>query len=178
MSSDLAPLDGNSVASMQIPDEVPDELEILPARKGRWRGARLRLLLCLAIVIGAITWVTVRGLSGSFVYYLTPTDIIGHHKAHVGERVRLGGFVVPGSVGHAGAALTFTVSDGTDTMKVSSIGNVPELFRAGQGVVLEGSVGADGRFHADTLLVKHNGDYRPPAPGAKPPNRADVVSGG
>jgi cytochrome c-type biogenesis protein CcmE len=86
--------------------------------------------------------------------------------------------VVLGSVGHTSSTLTFTVTDGTDSMAVSSIGSVPELFRAGQGVVLEGSLGADGRFHADTLLVKHNGDYRPPAPGEKPPTRADLGSGG
>ena len=41
----------------------------------RWQGPRLRLLLCLAVVVGAIAWVTARGLTGSFVYYLTrPTS--------------------------------------------------------------------------------------------------------
>jgi cytochrome c-type biogenesis protein CcmE len=149
-----------------------------PGAASRWRGARLRLLICLAVVVGAIVWVTVRGLTGSFVYYLTPTDIVTQHKAHVGERVRLGGYVVPNSVGHTSSTLTFTVTDGTDSMPVVDIGSVPELFKPGQGVVLEGTVGADGRFHSDTLLVKHSGDYRPPAPGEKPPNGADLSSGG
>jgi cytochrome c-type biogenesis protein CcmE len=57
-------------------------------------------------------------------------------------------------------------------MQVVSTGAVPELFRAGQGVVLEGALEADGRFHSDTLLVKHDGTYRPPAPGASAPARA------
>jgi cytochrome c-type biogenesis protein CcmE len=140
--------------------------------------ARGRTIVCLAVVIGAIAWIAIRGLTGSFVYYLTPTDIVAHHKAHVGERLRLGGYVEPGSVGHDGDALTFTVTDGTDAMKVSSIGTVPELFKAGQGVVLEGALGADGRFHADTLLVKHDGDYRPPAPGDAPPHGADLDTKG
>ena len=74
--------------------------------------------------------------------------------------------------------LTFTVTDGTDSMQVTDTGPVPELFKAGQGVVLEGALGTDGRFHADTLLVKHNGDYRPPKPGESPPHRADLDSGG
>jgi cytochrome c-type biogenesis protein CcmE len=149
------------------------------AESHRWRhGARLKLLIGLAIVIGALTWVTVRGLSGSFVYYLTPTDIVSQHKAQVGERVRLGGYVVPGSVGHATDTLTFTVSDGTESIRVSDTGSVPELFRPGQGVVLEGTVGGDGRFHSDTLLIKHSGEYRPPAPGQKPPTSADLEAGG
>lgn len=144
----------------------------------RLRGTRVRLTVCLALVVGAIAWVTVRGLAGSFVYYLTPTDMVTHHKAKVGERVRLGGYVVPGSVGHISSALTFTVTDGVDSMSVVSTGPVPELFKPGEGVVLEGALGADGRFHADNLLVKHNGDYRPPASGEKPPSRADLGSGG
>jgi cytochrome c-type biogenesis protein CcmE len=144
----------------------------------RRTGARIRLVACLAVVVAAIAWVTVNGLKGSFVYYLTPTDIVTHHKAHVGERVRLGGYVLPGSVGHTSSTLTFTISDETNSIAVSSVGSVPELFRAGEGVVLEGSLGADGTFHADTLLIKHNGDYRPPAPGEKPPTRADLGPGG
>lgn len=142
-----------------------------------WGGARMKLLIGLLIVIGALAWVTVRGLSGSFVYYLTPTDI-SQHKAQVGQRIRLGGYVVPGSVEHVTNTLTFTVTDGTDSIKVSDTGSVPELFKPGQGVVLEGTVGSDGRFHSDTLLIKHSGDYRPPAPGEKPPNSAKLDSGG
>jgi cytochrome c-type biogenesis protein CcmE len=142
------------------------------------RGARFRLLICLAIVVGAVAWVTVRGLTGNFVYYLTPTDVVSQHKAAVGERVRLGGYVVPDSVGHTASTLTFTVTDGTASVPVEDVGSVPELFKPGQGVVLEGSLGTDGRFHSDTLLVKHSGDYRPPAPGRQPPNTADLGSGG
>ena len=161
-------------------DLVPAGPEITEASEPNrwWRGARMKLLIGVLIVIGALAWVTVRGLSGSFVYYLTPTDIVSHHKAEVGQRVRLGGYVVPGSVGRATNTLTFTVTDGTDSIKVSDIGSVPELFKPGQGVVLEGTYGSDGRFHSDTLLIKHSGDYRPPAPGEKPPNSADLSSGG
>jgi cytochrome c-type biogenesis protein CcmE len=146
--------------------------------RGWWHGAGLRIAACLAVIVLALAWIAARGLTGNFVYYLTPTDIVSHHKAQVGQRVRLGGYVVPGSVGHATNTLTFTVTDGTDSIKVSDIGTVPELFKPGQGVVLEGTYGSDGRFHSDTLLVKHSGDYRPPAPGEKPPNSADLSSGG
>jgi cytochrome c-type biogenesis protein CcmE len=162
------------------PDLVPaaDDVTELTEPSRWWQGARMKLLIGLLIVIGALAYVTVRGLSGSFVYYLTPTDIVSQHKAQVGERVRLGGYVVPGSVAHPTNTLTFTVTDGTDSINVSDIGSVPELFKPGQGVVLEGTYGSDGRFHSDTLLIKHSGDYRPPAPGEKPPSSADLSSGG
>jgi cytochrome c-type biogenesis protein CcmE len=70
------------------------------------------------------------------------------------------------------------VTDNTDSIRVTDTGPVPELFKAGQGVVLEGTLGADGRFHADNLLVQHNGDYTPPKPGQSPPHRADLSTGG
>jgi len=159
-------------------DLLPSEAPQVGARRRGWRGPRLRLIACLAIVVIALAWIAIRGLTGNFVYYLTPTDIMTHHKAHVGERVRLGGYVVPGSVHRTSSLLTFTVSDGTDSMSVSDTGAVPELFKPGQGVVLEGALGVDGLFHSDTLLVQHNGDYTPPKPGEKPPNRANLASGG
>jgi cytochrome c-type biogenesis protein CcmE len=131
-------------------------------RRPAHRSARWRLVVCLTIVVGALGWVALRGLTGSFVYYLTPTDIAVGQKAQVDQRVRLGGYVVPGSVHRPADRLTFTVTDGETRMEVLSTGPVPQMFRAGQGVVLEGSLGRDGRFHSDTLLVKHDGEYRAP----------------
>jgi cytochrome c-type biogenesis protein CcmE len=148
------------------------------ARRYGWHGPRLRIAACLAVIMLALGWIAIRGLTGNFVYYLTPTDVVAHHKAEVGQRIRLGGYVVPGSVHHASSVLMFTVTDGTDSMKISDVGAVPELFKAGQGVVLEGALGADGRFHADALLVQHNSDYAPPKPGEPPPHQADLKSGG
>lgn len=127
------------------------------------RSARWRLVICVTIIVGALGWVALRGLTGSFVYYLTPTDIAVGQKAQVDQRVRLGGYVVPGSVHRPAEVLTFAVTDGETTMEVLSTGPVPQMFRAGQGVVVEGALGRDGRFHSDTLLVKHDGEYRAPS---------------
>jgi cytochrome c-type biogenesis protein CcmE len=129
------------------------------------RRATRRLVVCIAVIVAAVGWIAVRGLTGSFVYYLTPTDVVVQHKASVDERIRLGGYVVPGSVEQAGDLLRFTVSDQGAELRVVDTGPVPRLFRPGQGVVLEGALGADGSFHSDTLLVKHDGDYRAPDTG-------------
>jgi cytochrome c-type biogenesis protein CcmE len=149
---------------------------VVPEQTGR--RTRWRVVVCVAVVVAALGWIAVRGLTGSFVYYLSPTEVAGQqHQAAAGQRVRLGGYVVPGSVHGASNDLTFTVTDGRTSMQVVSTGAVPELFRAGQGVVLEGALEGDGRFHSDTLLVKHDGTYRPPAPGASAPSRAELDRG-
>ena len=39
---------------------------------------------------------------------------------------------------------------------------LPDLFREGQGVVVEGYLGADGGFTAREVLAKHDENYMPP----------------
>jgi cytochrome c-type biogenesis protein CcmE len=135
---------------------------------GALSGRRGRVLFALAAVAAGLGWIASRGLQGNLVYYKTPTEILHQGSSAVGQRFRLGGLVMPGTVQPAGQRLRFVVSDGTTSMTVIDTGGVPSLFRAGAGVVLEGVYGSDGAFHADTVLVKHSDSYTPPAPGETP----------
>ncbi|MFN2543354.1 MAG: cytochrome c maturation protein CcmE [Actinomycetota bacterium] len=135
-----------------------------------------RVIVALLVIAGALSWILVSGLRNSLVYYRTPTELLRMGRSALGEPTRLGGFVVPGSVRRAPGALRFVVSDGTTRLSVICTSGVPSLFRSGQGVVLEGHEAEDGAFHADTVLVKHNGVYRPPAPG-ETPHSADLSVG-
>lgn len=129
---------------------------------------RGRLVIAAVLVAGSLGWVAYEGLAGNLVYYRTPTEILNQGDSAVGKRVRLGGLVVPGSVRRTGTTVRFVVTDETTRMTVIDSGGVPSLFRAGRGVVLEGYYGADGVFHADTVLVKHSDRYTPPKPGQTP----------
>jgi cytochrome c-type biogenesis protein CcmE len=129
---------------------------------------RLRVVLPLAAIAASLAWVGTRGLSGNLVYYRTPTELLREGPGAVGERVRLGGLVVPGSVVERGRVVRFLVTDRTTRMTVVATAGVPALFRDGKGVVVEGALGRDGAFHADTVLVRHADSYRPPAPGETP----------
>src|SRR5437660_293595 len=134
---------------------------------------RRRVVIALLVIAGALAWILISGLKNSLVYYRTPTELVAMGRRAVNDPTRLGGYVVPGTVQHAGSALKFVISDQTTRMTVIATGTIPSLFRAGQGVVLEGHEGTDGAFHADTVLVKHNGVYAPPSPGVTP-TAADV----
>jgi len=136
-------------------------------------GRRGRVAIALVAVAAGLGWIASRGLAGNLVYYKTPTEILHQGSSAVGQRVRLGGLVLPGTVQPAGQRLRFVVSDGTTSMTVIDTGGVPSLFRAGAGVVLEGFYGRDGAFHADTVLVKHSDTYTPPSPG-QTPHSADI----
>lgn len=128
---------------------------------------RVRVVVLLVLIAGSLAWVGTRALSGNLVYYVTPTELLEQQPAP-GERLRLGGQVLPGSVHDGEDGVDFVVTDGTTRMTVVHEGTTPALFRTGIGVVLEGSYGPDGAFHSDTMLVKHSEEYRPPAPGHTP----------
>lgn len=130
--------------------------------------SRGRVVVAVAAVAAGIGWVAAQGLSSSLVYYKTTSELLREGPGAVGDRVRLGGFVEPGSVQQGRSVLRFVVSDGATSMTVVSSSGAPSLFRGGRGVVVEGALGRDGAFHADTVLVRHSDVYRPPAPGETP----------
>ena len=80
-----------------------------------------------------------------------------------GQRLRLGGLVETGSVARAtdGAGVSFRVTDGAATVRVTYDGILPDLFREGQGVVAEGTL-VGGVFQAREVLAKHDENYMPP----------------
>jgi cytochrome c-type biogenesis protein CcmE len=127
----------------------------------------LRVVILLVLIVGSLAWVGTQALSGSLVYYMTPSELV-HDQPAPGERLRLGGQVLPGSLHEVHGELEFVLTDGTTRMTVIHDGATPALFQSGIGVVLEGTYGIDGAFHSDTMLVKHSEQYRPPAPGETP----------
>ena len=130
----------------------------------RW----IRIALPLVVIVAGLGWILARGLNGSLVYFLTPTELLRGGAGASGQQVRVGGQVVPGSATDMPGGVRFMLSDGTTTVAVVDTGEIPPLFRQGIGVIVEGQYGTDGVVHATTLFVKHSADYRPPAPGVTP----------
>ena len=121
-----------------------------------------------AIVIGAgvailslASLLLLFALRDTIVFFRTPSDV-AEHKVKVGERFRLGGLVADGSVKRGqGATVSFAVTDTLATINVSYQGLLPDLFREGQGVVVEGQLLASGAFQASSVLAKHDENYMP-----------------
>jgi len=95
---------------------------------------RGRVLFVLAVVAASLLWVAAKGLSGSLIYYQTPTELLRQGSTAVGERLRLGGLVAPGSVQRTGSTVRFIVTDGTTRMTVVDTAAVPSLFRDRRGL--------------------------------------------
>lgn len=94
-------------------------------------------------------------------YFYMPGDLAENPVAE-GQRIRLGGLVAEGSIRRgAGTEVDFSVTDGTETVKVVYNGILPDLFRENQGVITEGAFGPGGVFAADSVLAKHDENYMP-----------------
>jgi cytochrome c-type biogenesis protein CcmE len=115
----------------------------------------------LGVLALAVALVLV-GLRDSIVFFYSPSDV-AVKQLGAGQRFRLGGLVEDGSLKRGeGTTIGFIVTDKRATLPVTYTGVLPDLFREGQGVVAEGRLEADGVFHADSVLAKHDETYMPP----------------
>jgi len=122
---------------------------------------RLAVILGGLAVLGVAAGLVLYALRDTIVFFYTPSEVV-QKNVQPGTRMRLGGLVEKGSVSKAdGAKVNFIITDMTKTMNVSYTGQLPDLFREGQGVVAEGSMDASGTFVADTVLAKHDEKYMP-----------------
>ena len=127
------------------------------------RKARTRLLLLsiiapvVALAVGLALW----GMRDSISFFYTPSQAAAA-KPPPGRAIQLGGLVAAGSVvKHPDGRVEFTFQDKIAADRVVFQGDLPDLFREGQGIVAEGAYRADGVFEAKRVLAKHDEKYMP-----------------
>ena len=132
------------------------------ARRKGWtrKQKRLAVIAGLAVVVGIATALVLTALRDQIVFFYSPSDVMAREVA-AGTPIRLGGLVKEGSWTRAGQDNRFTVTDGGTDIAARYTGILPDLFREGQGVVAEGSLGPDGVFNATNVLAKHDENYIP-----------------
>ncbi|MBL8545643.1 MAG: cytochrome c maturation protein CcmE [Hyphomonadaceae bacterium] len=125
----------------------------------RRRDQRLMIIGAAGAVLVLAATLTFAGLRDSVVYFVAPSEL--STKAQAGQRVRLGGLVVEGTVLTQANITTFSVTDGATSVQVRYEGQLPDLFREGQGVVCEGRWQPGQAFEAERVLAKHDENYMP-----------------
>jgi cytochrome c-type biogenesis protein CcmE len=123
---------------------------------------RLYLVIALLLSLGTAAALMLTAFEENIVFFHSPTDVV-EKKPPEGRRFRLGGLVEEGSMvkDKDGLTFRFTVTDTANVVPVSFRGILPDLFREGQGVVTEGSIGPGGVFIATEVLAKHDENYMP-----------------
>jgi cytochrome c-type biogenesis protein CcmE len=127
------------------------------------RQKRLMFIVAAVAVLGVAAGLVLYALKDNVSLYFTPTQVF-NKEAPQGRSFRVGGLVVEHSLQRESDGLTvhFEVTDTAKSMPVIYKGILPDLFKEGKGVVAEGKLEADGVFHADQVLAKHDENYMPP----------------
>jgi cytochrome c-type biogenesis protein CcmE len=122
----------------------------------------------LAIVVGLAalgiaSTLVLNAFQSNLVFFFSPSQVAAN-EAPRERSFRVGGLVEEGSIVRDSKTLqvNFVVTDLAKTIPVVYTGLLPDLFREGKGVVAQGKMGADGVFHAEQVLAKHDENYMPP----------------
>jgi len=127
------------------------------------RQRRMTLVAVIVLGVSVAGALALRAFRENVMFYFDPTKVAAG-EVKVGQRFRLGGMVVKGSLKREPGTLNvhFVVTDFKNSVPVSYSNVLPDLFREGAGMVAHGRMDAAGTFQADEVLAKHDENYMPP----------------
>ncbi len=145
-----------------IDELVAPEVKVPRRRKVPWS-----FILAGLAVAGAVVYLIFANTSATAAYYMTVSELRACHVCAT-RTVRVAGVVAAGSIARDDQTQTvrFTVTQGQDTLPVTYNGVVPDIFRPGITVVVEGRLQSSGVFDAQTLLAKCPSRFQSATPGA------------
>lgn len=133
------------------------------------RKKRLTWVAVLVLGVSIATGLMLYALSQSIDLFYTPSELVEgkgeqKQKPEVGQRIRVGGMVVEGSVERNRDTLevSFNITDIGPEVTVLYQGILPDLFREGQGIVAQGELVEPTVLQASEVLAKHDEEYMPP----------------
>jgi cytochrome c-type biogenesis protein CcmE len=131
------------------------------------RQKRLMVVSAILMVVGGAIGLMLYALNQNIDLFYTPSEIIDGKEGKippVGQRLRIGGMVVPGTVkrDQKTLAVSFDLVDTGPAVTVSYQGILPDLFREGQGIVATGVLTKNNHIDAHEVLAKHDEEYMPP----------------
>jgi cytochrome c-type biogenesis protein CcmE len=131
------------------------------------RQKRLMVISAIILVMGGAISLMLYALNQNIDLFYTPSEIIEGKEGKippVGQRLRIGGMVVPGTVKRDQETLvvSFDLVDVGPVVTVRYQGILPDLFREGQGIVATGVLTKNNYIDAHEVLAKHDEEYMPP----------------
>ncbi len=116
---------------------------------------KLKFIFAIIIIAGAISYLVYSGVKDTMVYYLTIDELQAKVPDVYGERVRVSGTVVPGTIEKDNNGdIKFKITDGTNKINVNYSGIIPDVFADDVEAVVEGNYTQQNVFIADILLAK------------------------
>ena len=120
----------------------------------------LLILLTLVIILSAVLLILFNARQ-NVSYFYTPSEI-DKSDIIMNKIIRIGGFVENDSFNKiSSSSFKFRITDERASILVTYNGILPDLFREGQGAVIEGAFVDKNIFNATNVFAKHDENYMP-----------------
>ena len=125
------------------------------------RFQRLLLILLTLLVIFSAVLLILYNTRENISYFYTPSEI-DKSDITINKLIRIGGFVENDSFNKISSSkFKFRITDEKESIVVIFNGILPDLFREGQGAVIEGTFNNNYVFNATNVFAKHDENYMP-----------------
>ena len=125
------------------------------------RYQRLLLIITSLILILFAVLLILYNSRENISYFYTPSEL-NYSNIKINKTIRIGGFVEKNSFNKiSSSSFNFRITDETKSIYVIYNGILPDLFREGQGAVIEGYFKNNKIFNAVTVFAKHDENYMP-----------------
>lgn len=127
---------------------------------GKNQGIRWGWIIFGLIAVALAATLVLMQREGTFQYYMTVSEYLEQQSKYEGSKIKLAGKVKAGSITQTGSHYQFTVEDRAKEISVSFNGIVPDTFKEGVDVVVEGRGQSGNEFEAVSLLAKCASKYQ------------------
>ena len=125
------------------------------------RFQRLLLILITLVIILSAVLLILYNTREHVSYFYTPSEI-DKSDIVIDKIIRIGGFVENNSFNKISSSkFNFKITDEKSSIFVTFNGILPDLFREGQGAVIEGRFDNNDVFNATNVFAKHDENYMP-----------------
>ena len=119
------------------------------------------LILITLVLLSAAVVLILFNAKKNIVFFYTPTELI-ENDFILNKKVRIGGYVKNSSfIKKSLNTYEFTITDNVNELLVFYSGILPDLFREGQGTVIEGVLNNNNNIVASKVYAKHDENYMP-----------------
>ena len=125
------------------------------------RFQRLILILITLVMFSTALLLILFNTKQNIIFFYTPTELL-ENNISLDKKVRIGGYVKQSSFTKKSLnEYEFKITDNANEILVFYEGILPDLFREGQGAVVEGFLNNKNNIIASIVYAKHDENYMP-----------------
>ena len=122
---------------------------------------QLKFILGPSVILLALTWIGYSAFQETKAYFQTVSELYAMADTLNGERLKVAGEVVPGTIQIGLNKVEFVISEGDQMLTVHYVGTdpLPDTFRDYAEAVVDGEYDGNGLFTATKLQAKCASKY-------------------